>query len=108
MVVMDYLDPTTFKHVSDPDTDLKAAVYKAVDVLHDRRLVHGDLRDCNVMYRKVNGAWIALLLDFDWSGKYGEVRYPGTINRITVDRPAGVQGAKPILMEHDRAMIELL
>ena len=106
MVVMDYLDPNTFKHVSAYDTGLKLAVHKAVGVLHDRGFVHGDLRDCNMMCTKVNGAWSALLLDFDWSGKHGEVRYPGGINRTTVYRPIEVQGGVLIRMEHDRAMIE--
>ena len=108
MVVMDYLDPETFKHVSASDTGLKPAVHKAVDVLHDRGFVHGDIRGCNMMRTKVKGAGSALLLDFDWSGKHGEVRYPGGINRTTVHRPIGVQGGELIQKEHDRGMIDLL
>ena len=108
MAAMDYLDPKTFKRVSASNTDLNPTVHKAVGALHDRGFVHGDPRDCNMMCTKVNGAWRALLLDFDWPGKHGEVRYPGGINRMTVYRPIGVQGEELIQMEHDRTMIELI
>jgi len=108
MVVMEYLDPTTFKHVSGSDTDLKATVDQAVDALHDCGFVHGDLRDCNMMCGKENGVWRVLLLDFDWAGRHREVRYPININAKTVTRPEGVVEWGPILREHDRAMIELV
>ena len=108
MVVMDYLDPNKFNHVSAVDTGLKPTINKALDVLHDRGFVHGDLQNFNMMHTKENGAWRVLLLDLDWSGKLGEVRYPGGINRTTIPRPAGVEGGKLIEKEHDRAMIELI
>ena len=108
MVVMDYLDPNKFNHVSAYDTGLKPTIHKAVDVLHDRGFVHGDVRNFNMVHTEENGARRVLLLDFDWSGKLGEVRYPGGINRTTIPRPAGVEGGKLIEKEHDRAMIELI
>ena len=80
MVVMEYLDPNTFEHVYGSDTDLKAKVDQAVDVLHGRGFVHGDLRVWNMMCRKENGVWKVLLLDFDWAGRQKEVRYPTGIN----------------------------
>lgn len=61
-----------------------------------------------MMCKKENEVWRVLLLDSDWSGKDGKVRYPGNINQMAIDRPAGVQGAELIVKEHDRAMIKLL
>ncbi|KAJ3510166.1 hypothetical protein NLJ89_g4834 [Agrocybe chaxingu] len=40
---------------------------------HEAGLVHGDLRDSNII---VDGEGRLLLLDFDWGGSDGEVTYP--------------------------------
>ncbi|TEB27973.1 hypothetical protein FA13DRAFT_1736172 [Coprinellus micaceus] len=40
---------------------------------HERGLVHGDLRDANILSDGGERFW---LIDFDWGGKEGEVEYP--------------------------------
>jgi len=108
MVVMEYLDPAAFHHVSGRDIELETEVRNAVGILHDCGFVHGDLRDCNMMCMKKGGAWRVLLLDFDWAGRTGEARYPVGLDQETVRRPAGVCGRGIIQREDDNAMVNFL
>jgi len=108
MVVMEYLDPAAFRHVSRGDIDLKIGVETAVGALHARGFVHGDLRDRNMMCTKEGGAWRVLLLDFDWAGRAEEARYPVGLNEQTAGRPAEVRGGQIIKEEHDNAMFNSL
>lgn len=43
-----------------------------VSAFHDKDLVHGDLRDANII---CDGDSV-MLIDFDWAGKEGQVSYP--------------------------------
>ena len=108
MVVMEYLDPDAFRHVSGCGIELETEVRNAVGILHDRGFVYGDLRDCNMMCMKDGGAWRVLLLDFDWAGRTGEARYPVGLNQETVRRPAGVCGRGIIQREDDNAMVNFI
>ncbi|KIJ63840.1 hypothetical protein HYDPIDRAFT_67875, partial [Hydnomerulius pinastri MD-312] len=47
--------------------------------LHQKGYVHGDVRDTNIMVSRSNKAKF-MLVDFDWAGKIGEVRYPMNVN----------------------------
>lgn len=105
MVVMEYLDPDTFRHVSGCDIGLETEVRNAVGILHDRSFVYGDIRDYNMMCTKEGGAWRVLLLDFDLAGRPGEAQYPPGLNQETVHRPAGVCGRRIIQTEDDNAMV---
>ena len=108
MVVMEYLDPAAFRHVSGGDIDLETEVRNAVGVLHLRGFVHGDLRDSNMMCIQEGGAWRVLLVDFDWAGTIGVARHPVGWNQETVRRPAGVSGGQIIQREDDNAMVNFL
>ena len=108
MVVMEHLDPATFRHVSGCDIGLETEVRIAIGILHDRGYVHGDLQDCNMMCTKEGGACRILLLDFDCAGRPGEAQYPLGLNQETVRRPAGVCGRGIIQTEDDNAMVNLL
>jgi hypothetical protein len=44
-----------------------------VNGFHEQGLVHGDLRDANILSDGREQFW---LIDFDWGGKDGEVEYP--------------------------------
>lgn len=50
----------------------KTKMETLVDVFHSRDLVHGDLRDANIMIDDSK----VMLIDFDWGGKAGEVSFP--------------------------------
>ncbi|KAI0090497.1 hypothetical protein BDY19DRAFT_1055504 [Irpex rosettiformis] len=80
-----------------------AALCEAVNLLHKNDLVHGDLRRPNVL---VVGNEVRLI-DFDWSGKSGEVRYPETI-LLEHEWHPDVDRCGPIEKEHDAYMFEKL
>jgi RIO-like serine/threonine protein kinase len=80
MIVMDRVDGN---HSPLKESDLNDAMHglitDAVTSLHQAGFVHGDLRPSNVVRSNDSGG--ILLLDFDWAGKIGEVRYPMNVNR---------------------------
>jgi serine/threonine protein kinase len=115
MVVMDYLDSTLYSHPLAPiPPDDRSALYsrikRAMDILHDGGFVHGDFRDINMMIR--NKAQFTtldedpgvMLLDFDWAGKNGDIRYPPNVN-TELWRPPGVADGVMIEQAHDQAML---
>lgn len=81
MVVMDRVNG---KPLSDyGDHSLPSSVFddvkKAIDLLHQKGYVFGDLRAPNVMVS--DDGTHAMLIDFDWVGEEGKGRYPPTINK---------------------------
>jgi hypothetical protein len=105
MVVMDAIDKDyeefTRKHYSAVD-EIRAKLI----MLHQEGFVHGDVRDTNVMVRK-NGldSDVIQLVDFDWAGKIGKVRYPANVNRTDIVRPEGALDGGLILADHDIFML---
>jgi len=81
MVVMGRLEGRTMAN-GDRKEPLKDTVFediaRAVDLLKEQNLVHGDLRAVNVVVDPEQEH--AKPIDFDWVGKSGVVRYPPTIN----------------------------
>ena len=108
MVVMDYLDEESYKPVSTSDDSYFPALHSVLERFHQAGFVHGDLRPSNILVRRKDGPNPIAILDFDWSGKAGETFYPLTINRTTIQRPEGVCGGQPILIDHDNAMLQML
>lgn len=78
-------------------------VERAIELLHSEGLVFGDLRSPNILHVKGGGA---MLVDFDWAGKAGEVRYPLDIN-LEVSSAQGTERNALIEMDHDRFMLNL-
>lgn len=85
--------------------DAREQVKKALDKLHENQLVFGDLRAPNVL---LSGGK-AFLIDFDWSGKVGEARYPRGLSR-TIKWPDNVEVLERQLIttEHDLWMLDKL
>lgn len=76
--------------------------------LHQESYVHGDIRDTNIMVKK-DGSLGIKLVDFDWSGKIGEVRYPMNVYRgARLWRPDGARDGQLIKAEHDMDMLHSL
>ena len=80
--------------------DLKSTVNK----MHDKGYVHGDLRPQNILVLTDNTICI---LDFDWAGKEGEVRYPQELN-TSCNWHHGVKCGGLISKEHDLYLIDAL
>jgi hypothetical protein len=82
----------------------------AHDVVVDgQRLVHGDVRNRNLMVRRVgephDGLWQALLIDLDWAAPQG-CAYPLGINPWTT-WAAGVGPGAAMQQQHDVEMLEM-
>ena len=89
------------EHVLPDCTPTRREVLEALDILHGAGYVHGDIKPANVYF--VNGK--TGLLDFDWAGRAGVVRYP---DRIRQDPDMWVPGVKRrafITREHDTGMV---
>ncbi|PVF95874.1 hypothetical protein CPB86DRAFT_875337 [Serendipita vermifera] len=119
MVVMDLLDETLYSYpiipysfYDKPTRDrLFSRITRAMNIMHNGGFVHGDFRNVNLMIRK---EWIVLsekedpgvmIVDFDWSGEEGKVRYPANVN-TEIFRPKGVEDGALIERSHDQAMLE--
>jgi serine/threonine protein kinase len=78
----------------------------AIKTLHGSGLVHGDLREPNILVTEDGDVKI---IDFDWSGKEGEAYYPSDINLgsgIWWDSEVARGGL--IKKKHDRTMYQNL
>jgi hypothetical protein len=124
MVVMDPVDGRDayhqFRYRALPQTVLDD-VKRALETLHEAQLVYGDMRRPNIMVVKKpksrdndsegeeegEGEWRGLLVDFDWSGEVGVVKYPPTLNTSGEIRWAeGVKPGTEIKQKHDVDMLE--
>ena len=112
MVVMDYFSPETHSvlQASDSsDASLVAGIRAIVRVMHDLGYVHGDIRHVNKMKcLQKTGEWgvgSLFLIDFDWAGLDGKVRYPRNLNNKSVIRPADAEDGALIKRAHDKFMI---
>ena len=110
MVIMEYLDPETYRTLEPSDgsnNDLVAGIRQVVKTLHGGGFVHGDIRHVNILTRRsLEDAQNVFLIDFDWAGLEGKTRYPPNINLTSVVRPEGVEDGELIQQAHDWFMVE--
>jgi serine/threonine protein kinase len=109
MVVMEYVNgEPLFSAKLGANTEtlqrVRDEVRRALDLLHSKGLVFGDLRPPNVM---VTNATEVKLIDFDWAGEHGQAKYPHLISP-NVDWPAGVRALDIIEYSHDLDMLDRL
>jgi serine/threonine protein kinase len=81
MVVMKYVHGETIDKRDQLGRVLESVrktVHEAVKFLHQKKFVHGDIRCPNIIIEDSNGEEDkhVKLVDFDWSRRVGEVRYP--------------------------------
>jgi len=106
MVIMDALDEE-YKPFDQNilAADTRERIGERLVELHQANFVHGDVRDANIMVRK-DGKLGFMLVDFDWSGIIGEVRYPINVNKVDLWRPDDVSDGLLIKSDHDMAMLD--
>jgi hypothetical protein len=106
MIVMDHIPDALrldqFHGTRSDGQRVATCIQRAVDLLHRHELVFGDLRLANVLIRSQNQPLRAYLVDFDWSGKAGEARYPVGISfGGKIKWPDGVRPRGLITKDHD-------
>lgn len=106
MVIMDYIDDT-YEELADSRTKASyiTEIREKLESLHQVGYVHGDIRITNIMVKK-DGSPGIFLIDFDWAGVIGEVRYPMNVNREGISRPQGARDGELIFANHDMEMVD--
>jgi len=111
MVVMEFLaEPWRVLNQTEMNTEsiprLGEKIRSMITKLHGSGMVHGDIREMNIL---VNDKNEIMLIDYDWTGIQGQVVYPRNINMDPILRwPSGVGSGLRILPEHDMEMVERL
>ncbi|TBU21455.1 hypothetical protein BD311DRAFT_678300, partial [Dichomitus squalens] len=113
MVVMEFVSGKTAWNMIESCEQIPhpvwADVQKAIEALHEKDLVFGDLRLPNIMCVPTeSGGMRAKLVDFDWAGIHGKDRYPTTMNAQLKDWAPGMDRYEIMLKDHDRQMLEKL
>lgn len=116
MVVMEYAEEGKTLDVRSLDDDLSAKVkillLRALEVLHDQGFVLGDLRPPNILVIRKKDDVGVRLVDFDWAGKVGEVRYPCYLSKAVMKAGSkgGLKARDNVLIEkdHDNVMLDAL
>jgi serine/threonine protein kinase len=92
------------KQHQDVKPRIKNQVDKLLEVMSKAGIVHGDLRPNNIMIRDNQGEAEPQLrvVDFDWAGTSGEVKYPLRRNE-TIPWPD--EPGKPIINGHDETLL---
>jgi hypothetical protein len=106
MVVMARIGPDYHEfHQLPRDPEILKKLGSILTQLHRKNLVHGDVRDTNIMVRGKD----VKLIDFDWAGEIGVVQYPMNVFRGDgLWLPAGACDGELITTEHDIEMLKHL
>jgi serine/threonine protein kinase len=118
MVVMEELDQKRYSLYcnicSNPTTisneyhqQIRDALSKCIHHLHNSGMVHGDIRDNNLLICTDDTPDIKLI-DFDWAGEVNVVRYPMNVNHIGIRRPDTAYDGELVKKEHDLDMIDYM
>ncbi|KAF8656318.1 hypothetical protein AX14_008071 [Amanita brunnescens Koide BX004] len=108
MVVLECIDDDYISLFSAPTRirthgNLYSLIQRKLQMLHQRRMVHGDICDVNIMVQEAVVDKI-LLINFDGAGKIGEARYPINAN-CAVWRPADAVDRQFVAALHDMKML---
>ena len=82
--------------------DVLSQCSEALGILHNHNICHGDFRHTNILVRSDRIS----VIDFDWSGKVGTVKYPYFMNHVDIEWPAGATDGELITKEHDKHWLE--
>lgn len=107
MVIMEYAEGAPLFRAKPGDVqNVYKDVAKALELLHERDLVFGDLRIQNILREPRRGG--AMLIDFDWVGKHKVDRYPASWNKD--DKKWAPEVDRRVLMDkkHDIFMLAKL
>ena len=132
VIVMQYIEDAEHFH-HEKHANLLPKVRQLIAHMHASDFVHGDIRHLlfvfcfsfffflsslhfrvsfpyfrgpNVLVKEES----VVLIDFDWAGVAGEVKYPMDLNEVTWKKfeTAGIKADVPITKAHDDALVEAL
>jgi len=108
MVIMDFIDDE-YHELEDSRVKgmFEHEVRERLTCFHQEGFVHGDIRTSNIMVKK-DGSRGIKLVDLEWAGIIGEVRYPMNVNDVDVRRPDGAYDNELILPQHDMMMVDFM
>jgi serine/threonine protein kinase len=92
---------------SNEQQHLRLEFLKCIHTLHNARMVHGNIRDTNLLVR-VDGTFGIKILDFDLAGHVGVVRYPINVNRVGIQRSMTASDGELVMAEHDLEMLDFM
>lgn len=127
MVIMDYIDGLdAYRQFEDKDlpSDVIKQVKAALSLLHNKNLVHGDIRRPNILIKMEHNPpslgsdlkamdvntpwhWHAYLIDFEWVGEANKDRYTPLLN-MNIPWPQGVCPGGLMKKEHDDLMLQMI
>ncbi|KAB5591642.1 hypothetical protein CTheo_4894 [Ceratobasidium theobromae] len=104
MIVMEFVAQTPPGSSRD---EAHLALKPALDILHNRQLVFGDLRQPNILVpvNRSGKQKAVMLIDFDWCGEDGKDCYPWDINISNINWPSGVGPGALMYCRHDLVML---
>jgi len=94
MVVMEFIDGV---HPVLSSPNLIISLETILSYLARANFVHADLRPNNMLVQEDR----VQLIDFDWSGREGEDRYPLFMNHVDLEWPEGASDGMLLLRRHD-------
>ncbi|KAE9403785.1 hypothetical protein BT96DRAFT_878419 [Gymnopus androsaceus JB14] len=87
--------------------EIKSKVREALEPFFEEGFIHGDLRPANIFFDVKENK--VLIIDYDWAGSVGAVKYPPNVRCTSrIWRPEGELSLRPIILKHDREMVEHL
>jgi RIO1 family len=105
MIIMEYLEDARAWTDQDQADPAKTKQLRAIqDVLAKNGFVHGDLRPPNILVDQYCKVYV---VDFDWAGKAGAVRYPVYLNPDGNWHPEAKLG-ECIQQHHDEFLVDVL
>ena len=102
VVVMEKVNNTVCKNDA-ACAHIHGELKTVLEELKSKNLVHGDLRPQNILLLADNSIKV---VDFDWAGKCGAVKYPTNLNIDCPWHPDVTPGC-PIIHEHDEYQLSL-
>lgn len=111
MVLMDKVDGERMGGRTGLRHTFFDSLKKALDALHEKNYVFGDLRRPNILVVKQGDRLLPKLVDFDWAAVHGQGLYPEDLSR-SANRPdgwpAGVYPLAPMNKNHDIVLFDAL
>jgi len=98
VAVMNYVEDARFWNIGKEDEHLTGKLDTVLSLMNDQNLVHGDLRDRNILVHNNE----VFIIDFEFGGTEGNARYPYNLSTLLEVQNAGAKKSGVITKEHDQ------